>query len=49
MNVGEISMEKQVQLLNESLINLLRRQMKMRAKPGSTFGVFISFNGCQIL
>jgi hypothetical protein len=40
----ETTMEKQVQLLNESLINLLKRQFK----PGATLGGSTSSNGCQI-
>ncbi len=47
MNVGKTTMEKHVQLLNESFFNLLKRYTKMRIKPKSTLGVSSSFNGCQ--
>ncbi len=41
-------MEKQVQLLNEYLMNLLKRQTKIQTKLGSTSIASTSFNGCQI-
>jgi len=44
MVVGENVVEKQEQLLNESLINLLRRHIEMQTKPKSTHGVAINFN-----
>jgi len=48
MIVGKIVVEKQVQLLNESLINLLKKQTKIQTKSGSTFMASTSFNGCHI-
>jgi len=41
-------MEKQVQLLNESLINLLKRQLDLQSKPCATLRGSTSCNGCQI-
>jgi hypothetical protein len=38
--------EKQVQLLNESLINLLKRQIEIQTKSESTSMASTSFNGC---
>lgn len=48
MCIIETTMEKQVQVLNESLINLLKRQLDLRLKPSATLGRSTSFNGCQI-
>jgi hypothetical protein len=48
MVVGENVVEKKEQLLNESLINLLRRCIEMQTKPKSTHGVAINFNRCEI-
>jgi len=41
-------MEKQVWMLNESLINLLKRQLDLQFKLGATLGGSTSSNGCQI-
>jgi hypothetical protein len=46
MVVGENAVEKQVQLLNGSLINLLRRHIEMQTKPKYMHGVAISVNEC---
>jgi hypothetical protein len=46
MVVGENAVEKQVQLLNGSLINLFRRHIEMQTKPKPIHGVAISFNEC---
>jgi hypothetical protein len=37
-----------VQLLNESLINLLKRQVEIQTKFGSTSMASTNFNGCKI-
>lgn len=46
MIVGKTMVEKWVQ--NESLINLLKRQIKIQTKSGLTSMASTSFNGCQI-
>jgi hypothetical protein len=48
MIIREIVVEKQVQLLDESLINLLKKQTKIQTKFKSTFMASTSFNGCHI-
>jgi hypothetical protein len=44
--IGKFVVEKQVQLLNEFLINLLKRQIEIQNKFGSTSMASTSFNGC---
>jgi hypothetical protein len=48
MGIIETIVEKQVQVLNESLINLLKKQLDLQFKPSATLGGSTSFNGCQI-
>jgi hypothetical protein len=40
---------EQIQLLNESLINLLKRKIKMQTKHGSISRISINFNKCQFV
>jgi hypothetical protein len=48
MTVGETIIEKWVQLLNESLIHLLKRQVEIQNKSKTIPERSMSFNGCQI-
>jgi hypothetical protein len=46
MTVGKLVVEKHVQLLIESLINLLKKQIKIQTKSESTSMASTNFNGC---
>jgi hypothetical protein len=48
MTVGETIVEKWVQLLNESLIHLFKRQVETYKKSRAIPKRSMSFNGCQI-
>ncbi len=48
MIIGETIVDKWVQLLNESLIHLLKRQAKTQNKSRVVHEGSMSFNGCQI-
>jgi hypothetical protein len=48
MGTIETTVEKQVLMLNESLINLLNKQLDLQFKPSATLGGSTSSNDCQI-